>query len=93
MAGYKINFKTQIDNYKGGKFPDNFVMVPNKGDLIEVLPIQKQFFRNKSLPTRLEVVSIIHKYDERNFVQEVEVELHYNKQDAEIAIANKVNLY
>jgi hypothetical protein len=81
----KVVFRTNIDAYNEKRcFPDHLDAVPRKGEYVEVLPEYIGYYRDKHLPTRLEVVSITWK--ERNMGASIyetyaEVELWYNQLD------------
>jgi hypothetical protein len=75
----KIVFQTNIDNYKTNCFPENLTSAPRMGEKVMVVKAFISYFRDKKLPTRLEVVDVTH-------TEECVIcELWYNKTDKEIA--------
>lgn len=82
----KVVFSTNIDNYKGSNFPD-FSIPPRKGDTVQVLDSHIDYFKNRKLPTRLEVVDVVWK---ENYVI---CELHYKQIDIEVAKISGVYLF
>lgn len=83
----KIIFKTNIDEYdRLDVFPRNFDLVPRKGEKVMVKEEVASYYRNKRLPTRLEVVDVTYT------ISEVICELWYNELDAQIAKQNGAKL-
>lgn len=82
-----IKFHTNLDKYKTNCWPENLTFVPHKGEFVNVVRVFEQYYRDKKLPTRLEVVSVT--YTELGVV----CELWYNKQDVEIAKSQNINLF
>ncbi len=74
----KITFTTNIDAYKTNCFPDNIEIPPRVGEKVCVVDVFKDYFRNKKLPQRLQVVEVYH--TEHGVI----CELHYNETDLKI---------
>ena len=75
----RIIFKTNLDNYQTNCFPDNLPFVPRIGEKVSVTNVFIQYFRDKKLPTRLEVVDVT--YTD----QFVTCELWYNDTDKRLS--------
>jgi hypothetical protein len=82
----KIIIATNIDKYKGGKFPD-LSIVPRIGEHIQVKDIFVSYFKDMKLPTILQVFDV--KYTESDIICEV----HFRRIDLEFAKLNNINLY
>ena len=83
----KITFTTNIDAYQTNCFPNNLESVPRVGELIMVAETFISYYKNKQLPTILEVVRVTH--TEKGVI----CELHYRDYDVKNARINKINLY
>lgn len=83
----KIIFRTNIDAYQTNCFPNNLESVPRVGELIMVVETFISYYKNKQLPTILEVVQVVH--TEKGVI----CELHYSDIDVKSARINKINLY
>ena len=75
----RVLFKTNIDNYQTNCFPENLPFVPRIGEKVMVTNVFVQWFKDKNLPTRLEVVDVI--YTDQGVV----CELWYNETDRKLA--------
>ncbi len=75
----KVAFKTNIDAYKMGCFPDNITQAPCKGDKVYVTEAFLLYFDQKKLPIRLEVVSV--SWTEHGVI----CDLWYNDTDKKLA--------
>lgn len=74
-----IKFQTNIDAYKTNCFPENLTFVPRKGEFVFVSSVFVNYFKEKKLPIKLEVVSVNHTE------QGIYVELWYNDTDRKLA--------
>src|ERR1035437_3427271 len=100
IKNMKVIFHTNLDAYQIDCFPKNLECVPRIGEKINVVQSYVDYFRNKHLPIRLEVVSVtydetpssscelgdFYSYTDPKTV--VTCELHYNKTDKELADIN-----
>lgn len=83
----KIVFATNLDHYKTNCFPENLSFAPRVGEKVSVTNIFMQYFKDKKLPTRLEVVEVT--YTDQGIL----CELWYNSKDVEIAKLSGTNLF
>jgi len=83
----KVKFRTNLDNYQTNCFPVNLTIPPQRGDKVLVNISFRDYFLNKKLPIRLEVVDVI--WSEH----EVICELWYIEQDLKFAELKGVNLF
>lgn len=83
----KVIFKTNIDHYKMDCFPDAYIDIPPRiGETVSVRELRSDYFINKKLPLRLEVVDVI--WTENGVV----CELWYKKNDVEAAKLSNIKL-
>lgn len=83
-----VVFSTNIDNYNSTRpFPADYTFVPRKGESVSVTDVFTSYYRDKGLPTKLEVVGITY-YENR-----VVCELHYSENDVRLANLSGINLY
>jgi len=54
----KVVFRTNIDNYRCGCFPEEITTPPRIGEKVQVKDAMLSHFQMKSLPTVLEVVDV-----------------------------------
>lgn len=83
----KIFFNTNLDHYKTNCFPENLQFVPRVGEKVMVTNVFFEWFKNKQLPIRLEVVNVTHTE------QGVICELWYNESDLKIAKQAGANIF
>lgn len=80
----RVLFHTNVDAYKKDCWPKYLQVVPRVGEFINVRHNFKSYFRDQTLPTRMEVVSVT--YDESDDkTQTAFVELWYNSTDKQLA--------
>lgn len=82
-----VIFKTNIDHYKTNCFPKNLVIPPRIGETVSVTDTFESHFRDKRLPTRLEVVDVIWTEDG------VVCELWYKEIDVKSSMLSGVELF
>lgn len=82
----KVVFLTNINHYKTNCFPENVNIPPRIGETVLVKEISSEYYHQKKLPLRLEVVDVI--WTEKGVV----CELWYKKVDIEAAKLAGVNL-
>jgi hypothetical protein len=83
----KVVFKTNLDAYQMNCFPDNLTFPPRIGETVLVNECFGEYFKNKKLPLRLEVVNVT--WCDAGVV----CELWYNKTDVVSARISGVNLF
>lgn len=82
-----VKFITNIDQYKTYCFPSNITDVPRKGDFVGVIQAYESYYKNKGIPTSLEVVKVI--WFGNNLVL---CELWYSESDAKSVKFKKQNI-
>jgi hypothetical protein len=82
-----VRFRTNVDHYKTNCWPQNIENPPRKGDTVVVAKVFEVYYKEKNLPTRMEVVDVI--WTEYGVV----CELWYKAQDVEFAKLNGTNLF
>lgn len=83
----KIRFRTNLDHYQRTCFPENLTIPPRKGDKIMVNKEFVDYYRDKKLPIRLEVVDVT--WSEDGII----CELWYNETDHKIAALSGAELF
>lgn len=84
----KVIFRTNLDNYQTNCFPDDiFDIPPRKGESVEVTKVFLKYFRDKKLPTQLEVMNVT--WTEEGVI----CELWYRDFDIKHAKINNINLF
>lgn len=83
----KVIFRTNIDNYQTNCFPENLTIPPRIGESVMVTEVFGSYFSNKKLPTKLEVVDVVHTN------KGILCELSYRKIDIETAKVSGINLW
>ena len=90
--GYTIICRTAVDRYKDSTtFVPLVHHVPRIGETVEVRDYWREWYSQRNLPTRMEVVDVI--YTTENKKPVVIIELHYKAIDIQIAEQNKVKLF
>lgn len=82
----KVVFHTNVDHYKTNCFPDNLTIPPRIGESVSVTESFINYYRNKNLPTRMEVVDVI--WTDKGVV----CELWYKEIDVKAAKISGVSL-
>jgi hypothetical protein len=82
----KVVFITNIDYYKTNCFPENIQIPPRIGETVLVTEVFADYYANKKLPIRLEVVDV--NWTDKGVV----CELWYRKIDVEAAKLSGVKL-
>lgn len=84
----KVVFTTNIDHYNNRDvFTTKIQSVPRIGDTVSVKDSMIQFYREKGLPSRLEVTSV-------TWMEELVIcELHYSQHQLEIYKHSSISLF
>ncbi len=82
----KVVFRTNIDHYKTNCFPENVTIPPRIGETVLVAEVFAEYYSQKKLPIRLEVVDVT--WTDKGVV----CELWYKKIDVEAAKLSGVKL-
>lgn len=83
----RVIFKTNIDHYKTNCFPENIQIPPRIGETVLVTEVFADYYANKKLPLRLEVVDVI--WTDKGVV----CELWYKNIDVEAAKLANIKLF
>lgn len=82
-----VFFSTNLDQYKTNCFPNNLTQAPSVGDHIQVVDAFKQYYRDKRLPSYLEVRNVT--WTEKG----IECQLWYDELSVKIGQKNGVEMF